>query len=400
MPETVTIESLVKEIELLQTKLGSEFASKSDLMALTKKLTDFQTLKNANERKLTAHRLFETQANFDIVAGHIGQALLDAGKVTKEMAESRNDRQKAAKFWMERAAGLNSTDTGVGLEFLPTVIDPIVSKLVNTYGVARRICRVRTGVQGTIQVKRRLTRVAVGGMPSGRPDDDAPLVNSTYDGVSLTTHQVTAITTIEEYLIYNSVVNVVEEAVSDLAEAAANFDDQVLFVGTGTNQFLGFTGIKTSSVSGLGETQLDVSNGDAMSFDTLLGLQTKVHPSVIRRPNARYCMHPYTFAYLQTLKASTSGVYHYDISKNNFVVGGYPLDFVVVMDPYAATATTVPVIFGDFERAVTIGLGREMSMRVLTELYADHNEIGLRLTYDEGYAFVQPSTIARVKWVA
>ena len=415
MPETVTIEGLAKDIQDLSKKMGTEFASKADVELLTKKVAEFQALKNKPERRGKSHPNFGTQGNFELVAGIIGKGLFAAGHLQEsDCTSSDASRKNAALQWKQAAAGLNSTDTGVGAEFLPVTIDPVISKLVNDYGVARRICRTIPGVHGTRQIKRRNTRVNVSGMPTGRPDDAAPLGNSTYDGVSLKTSQVSAITTIEEYLIYNSVPDVVMEAMEDLAEAAANFDDDTLFNGTGTAAYLNFTGVSKASglvnaldgSAGLGDLTISIGGSQVLNFDTMLAMQTKVHPSVIRRGDARYTMHPYTFAYLQTLKASTSGLYFYDISKNNFIVGGYPIEFAVVEDAGAGAiaqpfaAGQVPVTFGDYKRGIAMGFGREMELRVLTERYADTNEIGIRLTYDEGFCYVQPSCICRARFIA
>lgn len=378
-----TITQLVKDINALSDKVGTAFATKADFDALASKVAAFQTIKTAAERAAAKHRMFGTQGVFDAVAGMIGKQLIECGKIDKGGSDS------ASRFWTERAAGLNSTDAGHFPEAIPTEISPIVDKLLLEYGNARRYCRVIPNLQGTLQIKRRATRVTVAGQ--ARPDATVTPANGTYDGVSLSTKQISAITTVEEKLIFDTPINVVEEAVGDLVEAAAELEDDVLFKGAGTTAHLGFTGLKTTT-AGIGEETVAAAS---FGIDNMLNLQTRVHPSVIRRGDAGFFMHPYQFARLQQKKASTSGVYFFDPSSNSFKVGGYDIRFVHRMDS-TAVATDNPVNFGDLRRAVTIGVGRDVTLKVLTELYAAENSIGFRLTYDLGMVYVQPTTVARV----
>lgn len=375
---------LVQQITELQKKLSTEFATKADVDSFAKALEKLQAQKNAETRKAQKHALFGDQYTFDTVAGHLGKALLDAGKIQKG--------DPRASFWLEKAANLNSTDAGAGTELLPVTIDPVMQKLVEDWGIARRDCRVVPAVRGTFSIKRRNVRVTVSGQT--RPDDAASPAGSTMEEVDMATKSVNAITTIEEKLIFESPIDVVNEAISDLVEAAANAEDSALFVGGGTAADFGFTGLKTAT--GLGEVSVAVGS---YTLDSVINLRTKVNTSILKSPNRKLYCHPYQFAWLQTLKASTSGIYHFDVTAGEFNVAGDRVEFTPAMDS-TYVATKIPFILADLKKAVTVGLGRNTEIRILNELYAANGEIGVRMTYDLGMALVLPTAAARVKLTA
>src|ERR1035437_6902911 len=128
MPEIVTIETLVKDIGELSKKVSTEFASKGDLDTLTKKLMDHQNLASLMERRKSAHPVFGTQGNYEKIAGAIGAGLFQIGYLTDADCTSGDSKRKnMALEFKTAAAAYNSTDTGVGHEFLPVTIDPIIS---------------------------------------------------------------------------------------------------------------------------------------------------------------------------------------------------------------------------------------------------------------------------------
>ena len=366
-------------------KSMEKFASAEKVEALAKSLSDFQTQKNNEVRRAAKSKMFKSQESYDAVANVIAKGLVDAGKLE---GSKKNE-------WLTKAyANINRTDAGHGDGFVPTTIDGEISKLVEDYGILRREARIRPNVHGNLQVNHRATRVQVTGM--ARPDAPIPLSGSTYGKKTLSTYQVAAITTIEEKLIWDSPIDLVNEAISDLAEAAANFEDTLLFDGDGTPADAGFTGLNTAN-TGLGGNDLVVSAGTGLTVDDALNLRTKVHTSVFGK--GKYYAHPHVLAALQTKKASTSGVYHFDIQKSAFVLGGSE----IVLTPMANSGTSVgmaPLYYGDMSKAVLVGLGRDYQIRILNELYADEGQIGVRMVYDIGSALVNPEALAKIVYAA
>jgi HK97 family phage major capsid protein len=375
------INAIVGKIDEIKKSMDN-FATVEKVEALAKEIGRFAEVKKAAEKAQMAHKTFGTQGAYSAVAAALCKGLVAAGKV---------EASKAGE-WMKLAGAADitsiddSTSMGGNL-FLPVGIDPVISKLVEQNGVARRNVRVIPGVKGTLGIKSRATRVTVGGM--ARPDATYSRGNSTYENSNLTTYQVGLITTVEEQLIWNSPINLVEEAISDLAEAAAELEDDVLFRGDGTAAYLGFTGLNSAN-TGVGGADVDTA---ALTVDDALNVRTKVHTSVFG--NGKYYMHPYVFAELQTKKASTAGSYHFDPQSASFKLGGSVIEFAPRMDS-ALTDEKVVIVYGDLNKAVAMGLGRGYEIRVLTERYADEGAIGIRLTYDAGMVLVQPTAVAKV----
>lgn len=380
MEITEQVNSIVAKCEEISKSMAN-FATTEKVEALAKQYEKFAAVQRANSVAERKHAMFGTHANYNVVANSIAKALVGSGKI---------EASKAGEWLTKANADVNSTDANHGDTFLPVTIDTVVSKLVEANGVLRRYARVRNGVKGTLGIKKRATRTTVNGKT--RPDGADDTGGSTYDPVDLSTYEVGHITTVEEKLIWDSPVDLVQEAISDLAEAAAEFEDDVLFSGGGTAADLGFTGLNSAN-TGVGGLDESVAYG-SFTVDNALNVRTMVHTSVFG--NGTYFMHPYIFALLQTKKASTAGSYFFDITTGSFTLGGSQIQFAPRMDSAVDSMSDVPVIYGDLNKAITVGLGRNYEIRILNELYAAEGQVGVRLTYDMGVKLVQPTAVAKV----
>lgn len=378
------INAIVAKCDEIQKSL-SNFATEEKVAALASQFSKFEQTKRAEALSLRKHRIFGDHEAYSAVANAVGKALVQAGNI----------ESKDLNGWLTKAnASINQTDSGQGATFLPTSIDPVISKLVQQNGIARNFCRIINGVKGTHSIKQRATRVTVGGV--SRPDGAISLSGPTFTPVNLTTYEVGLITTVEEKLINESPVDLVEAAISDIAEAAAEFEDDSLFAGAGTYANLGMTGLNTAT-TGVGGSDQTVAYG-SFSVDDALNVRAKVHTSVFG--NGNYFMHPYVFASLQTKKASTAGSYFFDISSGSFKLGGSDIVFAPRMDSSLVLSGKVPVIYGDLSKAVVMGLGRNYEVRVLNELYAASGQIGIRVVYDAGMVMDQSTAVAKVKFTS
>ncbi len=315
------------------------------------------------------------------------------------------------KAFLEKTnANTNEIDATSGLGMLPTQVDSTINKLVPLYGVARNETRVLPGIHGSININRLTAFPTVNFTNSGAsaytPRDDSSVTpnSAAYAYGNLQPLQATGISVVTEKLIYDAVPGVLEDTAENLAIAFGLFEDTILFTGPTNVNGTAFTGLVNQTI-GYNNTNPTARTGTftvaSGNFDPLISMRAFVYPSVTRSPNCKYHMIPSTFAVLQSMKASTSGLYFFDISKNEFVVAGAPVVFNQVMDGPNAALTgfdigKVPIIFGDMRKAVTMGIGRDTQTRILLERYAELNEIGIRVTEDFNYALVLSNAICKL----
>ncbi len=305
---------------------------------------------------------------------------------------------------LEKASNINEEDATSGLGMLRTEVDSLIHMLIPIYGVARRETRVITGVRGFMNLNRLDAYPTFGRTVTTNVNrDDATVTpnSPTYAKITVQPLQSSGIVKITDKLIYDSVPGVVENATEALSISAGLAEDTELFTGDGTASSGNFTGLKTATL-GFNNSVATARTGSFTNFDPLLQMQATVYPSVMKSGRCKYYMHPFTFANFQTFKASTSGLYFYDIATSQWKVAGCPIEFSQVIDtPTVAGGSTysigaVPVYFGDMEKAVTMLIGRDMTLKMLLELYAATNEIGMRLTYDFAYGIILSAAMTRI----
>jgi HK97 family phage major capsid protein len=390
--EKNVLDPIVKSIQDLQESIkNSNLGTETKLAELAKQNMALSKAQKTITSAAKKHDVYGEQGNFDKVAGVMARRLKEAGLLSKE---NRSYNESGAQFWMERAAGLNEEDSTAGASFLPLTIDPEVNKLVNANGVARANCRNKTNIHGGLKIEQRVSRVTVNGVARG--DTTIPTGANTYGSITATPVEVPIIATVEEKLIFDSPVDVVNEQIVDIAEAVAEFEDQALWAGDGTSNYVNFTGIKTAT--GVGQTV--VAYNALTNLDPFTQLKFQLHPSVLKSPNKKLYMHPYTLAQLQTLKAVTAGLYFFDPVNYTTKVGGEIVELSPVMDyPNASglfTTGQMPAVLADLNKAVWMLFGRPGDLRILTERYADAGQIGIRWLYDVTFGIALPKAVARL----
>ncbi len=317
--------------------------------------------------------------------------------------KSNTDGEVIRKGYLAKATNINQEDSTSGAGMLPTLVDSVIHQLIPLYGVARNYTNFIGGIQGSINVNSLTAYPAFGPtITTGTQRDDATVTPNapTYAKVNIQPLQCSGLVPVTEQLIFNSVPGILENAAEALAISAGLFEDQVLFTGDGTVNYLGFTGLATnSSVGNSGTSYATVRTGSFTNFDQILSLNAKVHPSVARSPDTAFHMTPATFAFLQTLKP-TNYTYFYDISKNTWTLAGSPIVFNQVMSSPNSVGSfaigDVPVIYGDLKRAVTMVTGRDTQLRASYEYYFAQNEVALRLTEDVNFGLVLSAAYSRL----
>lgn len=394
---------LEQTIEKSMAKIADEKASKSDVAELNKQILALKATlasmgedaeretKKYNKKHVMTARLEKMWANELLKS-------FDAAGLWAKLGANEDVR----KSYISKATNVSEYESTGGQGMLQTSVDSVINAIVPIYGVGRRNCRVITGVRGSINLNSRSALPSFGRTVNVTVRDDATITpnSPTFSKINIQPAQSAGIAKITNKLIYDSVPNVLQDTIEQLGESAGLAEDTELFLGDGSATYNSFTGLKTATI-GYNNQVVGVRTGSFNNFDALLQCQQNVHPAVARSGNNKYHMTPQTFAYLQQTKASTSGTYFYDLTVNEWKVAGHSVEFNQVMDNPDSNNTSfaigkVPVIFGDLKKAVVLGIGRDMELRTLFELYQATSETGIKLEYDFAYGIVLPEAVTRV----
>lgn len=380
-------ENIIKSITDLGQKIESDYATKHEM----KKFADaVSALDKAIERKSLEERLDQ-----NVIFANKGQAQDFINVLKGALARDNKVLTPDSGFYVSKAAGdpLTSTGTNAGADIVPTTLASTFSMLLAQGSVARANATVYNGVQGTLDLgKRNGTSTAV----FTAADDTA--VTATQLGtskVSLTPKQVSALSLVADKLLYVSPVNIANAIAIDLIEQAGVLEDNSVIRGDGGASYGGITGLK--SASGVGSVTLTAANyaTDPNLIDALLDMPSQVHESVQQSGRGRFYVSPAAWYKVRKGKASSSGVYHFDIESGQYQLGGYGLTVWHRMDS-AVTATNCVAFFGDMSQSTVIGIGRDMSIEVDRSYAFNKNQTAFRLTYDFGAAHVQAGAMSRI----
>lgn len=365
-------------------------ASKADveqiqksLDAVSKKMDKF----TVNETPLTKS-IFKTEGDRDAFASVFAKGLRDTGILNK-MPEGG-----VKSFWLQKA-NLDAHTQYQGAEWVPTTIDSYMNKIIMAQGVARQNCRVISGIRGVLNLSARNVAVTVG--PADTTDNfdgiASPVAASSYTTAVLTPKEASGMTKVSEKLIFDSPFSAIEQAATDLSEAASIFEDKLVFVGDGTKNFFDTYGVK--SLSTVPSTTPTVAQFTATPIQYALALRAATNFNVAVTKTSKSYMHPAIFAAMQTQVGSGSGLFVFDPATAQYMLGGQPIELVYAMDSTIATGKC-PVVFGDLSKAWALGLGRELDVRVLDQVFAATNNVGVRLTYDVGACAPIPTAVGKI----
>ena len=406
----VVMESLNKSIDGLMEKVNNEKASKADVAELSKQVNTLKaTLSMQGE---------DSEREIGKLGFNPKSKIVWTKKLQKQWNKVMFDSMDRAGLWnksngiapdMLRKSYLEKVseyDATGGQGQLQTLVDSIINYLVPIYGVARSSCRVITGIRGSINLNTRNHYPNFGRTNNSsvvRDDGTITPDSPTYTYVTIQPAQSAGIAKVTNKLIYDAVPNIMEDVADQLAVSAGLSEDTELFTGDGTYTYNSFTGLKTATI-GVSNQVANVRTGSFTNFDPLINVRQYVAPVVARSGKGKYHMTVPTFALLQTFKASTAGLYFFDLSTNTWKISGDEIVFNQVMDVPNANGTfsigAVPVIYGDLEKAVVMAIGRDHIFTTLLELYQATSETGYKLEYDFAFGIVNKQGVSRVQIVS
>lgn len=252
--------------------------------------------------------------------------------------------------------------SGAGI-FVPDEFSTDIIRLIEQFGVIRRLVPATLMKSETKTTPRRiggLTAYAVGENQAGTESD------AKWNEVKLVAKKWMVLTRMSNELSEDSVVNIANELIREIALAFAYTEDLAGFTGTGTSAFNSIIGIisKLDTLTAGTAPGLILGAGNAYSELTLANFNSVVAAlPEYAAASPRWVTHR-TFFYnvMQPLALAAGGTTAGDIVSGiaaRFL--GYPVEFSQVM-PSVAANSQIPVIFGDLSLGCQFGDRRMMNI--------------------------------------
>ena len=346
------------------------------------------------EREVPASRI-EPEASSTVEIKDLTS--LDVKRVKSKYFDDPIDALTAGKYLMWLAGDTSASDflaaQSVGTDnkggFL--VPDPLAAEIINLqeeWGVARRVCRrvIMSALTWTVP---KLTASAT----ISYPDEAAAISETdvTVGQVALTAGKMAALVKMSTEVTENSIISVMDLVVQDIAKELAKAEDENLFIGvTG--------GINADGIEGNSSTaDTNVANIGAVALTTLTDCVTKV--GNFQGLNNEWYMHPSVYhGQVADLVYAAGGNAVRDIENGQRPrLMGYPVNFVNAMPDYSATTSgDMLALFGDLGVGCYFGDRRSLTFKVLNELYAENDQVGVVATQRIDEVVANPEVLSKI----
>ena len=213
-----------------------------------------------------------------------------------------------------------------------------------------------------------------------------------FDRVNLTAKKLATLTRITTEMAEDSAINLAEWLAEDFSRAFAEAEDDAAINGDGTSTYGGVYGVvgQMNANEGWASVQTAASGNDQFGEyvpTDLTNVMGKLEEYAYGRDPAWYCSRVCYGTLFQRLGMAGGGTTTMSLREDLRTLAG----FEIRMSPKFNTSTgdqseEVVLLFGDLRSVVTLGDRQETRVKVLSELYADSDEIGLRATERIGIA--------------
>ncbi len=373
------LNAVVKSIDEIKGKLDSNYATKNDLNKLNDSLKELAKISDENCKQSKKHAVFGNEK----VAGEFVEFL---GGILEETGI--NKKVKVDKGFNVDKATLNVTTTTAGGYLVPTAVATVLEELVSEGGKARQLHDVLP-VAGSLDLGVGDTDAAA----TYATNDTTAIgeTDRTFSKVTLSPKQMGALFRASGKLLNESAVPIASMIASSLARAAGVLEDQTVLYADGTATYSSQTGYEDNTSIAC----TSVASVAACTIDDLIALQSAVHESIDPTDSAYY-LNRALIVSLRQRKGTTYDQYYLDPQTQQFYIGGVP---VVEWKRMHSGTTNGDMIamYGQPRRAGKIGVGREMSIAVSSEV--DFAKAGFvwRLLQDFGFVIPNPGAVAKVR---
>lgn len=389
--ELALYERLVAEVEALNQPLQAaeqrERETREALAARSKKQREDSMNSNTTDPRIEAVsnvtvKAFENSPKGREAAFEAGQfvhgILLGDVKAQSWLAGRGYDVDHTIRA--AHSAGVNTA----GGVLVPEEFSRAIIRLVEQYGVARRLSRVVQMGSDTMNIPRRsggLTPYFVGeGIAITESD-------TTWSNVALSVKKMAAMTRVSSELSEDSIVSVADMLAFEFGVAFAQREDECLLTGTGTSTYGGMTGALVKAIDGSHAlaTVAAASGHDLLSeldVDDLLSLVALI-PEYALPGSVWLTSAPGKALIFDSLRAAAGGITAADMAAgfmDSFL--GYPIVTSPVMPGSASTdySSAAMLAFGNLALASTMGVRRDIRISTTDARYFAEDQVALKAT--------------------
>lgn len=273
-----------------------------------------------------------------------------------------------------------------------TVPDPLSNALINlleTRGIARQVCKriVMGALTWTVPKLTAHASVMYPAEAGTITDSDV-----TFSQITMTAKKIAALVKMSTEISEDSIISMMDTVVESIAYAVATAEDQNLF--NGVSSAINATGLKGDT--NIAETT--VASVAAMDLADLTATTVAIGNPIVGAVNEWY-MNPTLFhGPIRDLLNAAGGntLVHYEEGLKPRLLG-YPVNFVNVMPGASATTSQdLLIAFGDMSMAYYFGDRRSWSFKVLNELYAESDQVGIIGTERIDIVSANPELLSKV----
>lgn len=300
-----------------------------------------------------------------------------AGQWYLALRGNEHSKQWCANHGLEviNAGQLESTGDLGGFT-VPEPLEAAIIRVVVANGVFRNYAHNKTMTSATTSVPRRAQGVVI-----TFPDEGVKIGQSAmkFGKVKLTAGKYAALAKLSTELNEDSVLDVIDELATEVGIGFAEAEDRNGFLGDGTAAFASTTGLHTalgaeSTVTSVATTIAALTQGNYNACQALVPDFTGFMP-------AWFCNKATYFNSMQPLLLAAGGTTATEVANGQSVPMflGAPVIFTSTMKrtPVAGESAA---FFGDLRLAATIGTRRGMGIKILNELFAAEDMIGVQAT--------------------
>ena len=281
---------------------------------------------------------------------------------------------------MQISANMTEGTNSAGGYLVPEEYETSIIKLVEQYGIARKLFRRSAMTGDTKNQPRRtggLTAYFVGEGASGTKSD------LSWDSIKLVAKKLMAISVVTNELNSDAIISMADEVTNEIALAFAAKEDLCAFQGDGTSTYGGINGIVNilstlngvddggGLILGAGNAYSEITDGN---FTDMIG----------RVPNypgmnlAWVCSKPFFYATMERLARAAGGNTYANMSAGGTPqYAGYPVYFTggTSVMPVTAANSQIACLFGDFGKAATFGDRSGMSLALSSDATVDGTSV-------------------------
>lgn len=277
--------------------------------------------------------------------------------------------------------GVNSA----GGFLVPTEMEDAIIDLRETYGVARRYCRMHPMSSDSTNVPRR-----AGGLTAYFVGETDAITESekSWNNVELVAKKLAVLTRMSTDLSEDSIINLADDLAMEMAYAFAVKEDQCLFDGDGSSTYGGMVGLRTLMIDGdhdgsyveaaaAGDNWSEIDDSDLDSVEAAV-------PEYADAGSAWFCSKKAKVATFKRLIKAAGGASARELAEGTFTqYSGYPIVTTPAMpsdDSSAALNAKIMIIFGNLRMSTTFASRRGITIKVTDQRYIEYDQIGLQAT--------------------